>query len=237
MTKNNKMLDGSYNNKLFSILGDSVSTLFGYSQPLGAEFYNAYRKYETGVYEPQDTWWGQVIAELGGRLLVNDSFSGSTVCYTKNNETQSYGCSDKRTSTLGSDDAVPDVVIVWMGCNDRGLGIKLYPSCEAEIGDTSVFSEAYRVMLTKIHNNYPQAEIWCVTLPLADRGGYSPSAAAKRITCDYSRVIADRAAECGCRLIDICVMQPYISCDGLHPNDIGMKMIAQAILAALKETE
>ena len=69
-----------YQNKYFSILGDSMSTLEGYSQPRHAAFYDTARKFESGVLRPSDTWWGMVIEHFGGRLLVNHSVSGSMVC-------------------------------------------------------------------------------------------------------------------------------------------------------------
>ena len=49
-----------YQNKLFSILGDSISTLGGYSEPEDAAFYVSMKKFEADVFLPEDTWWGQV---------------------------------------------------------------------------------------------------------------------------------------------------------------------------------
>lgn len=224
----------NYKDKKFSVLGDSVSTLFGYSKPSGAEFYNVYRRYETGVYYMSDTWWGQVIEKLGGQLLVNDSFSGSTVCSRSHEKTEACTCGDKRTSELDEDGKTPDVIIIFMGMNDRGYGVKLCPSCKAEMGDMTVFSQAYHTMLRKIRFNYPDAEIWCLTLPLAEHDGYLPSFAAKTKTGEYSRVITECAEECGCKLVDIHDMEPYKTCDGLHPNAEGMQMLARAVLNAIK---
>lgn len=217
----------------FSVLGDSVSTLFGYSQPAGAVFYNAYRRYETGVYDLSDTWWGQVIEALGGQLLINDSFSGSMVCSLSHEEMEMCACGDRRTSALGTGEHAPDVIMIFMGLNDRGYGVKLRPFNEEQGGDESIFSEAYRMMLEKLQAQYPHAELWCLTLPLADHDGYVPSATAKLKTEAYSGVITECAAACGCRLIDIHDMEPYSSYDGLHPNAKGMQMIAQAVLKAL----
>lgn len=217
----------------FSVLGDSVSTLFGYSQPAGAVFYNAYRRYETGVYELSDTWWGQVIDALGGRLLINDSFSGSMVCSLSHDSSEACGCGDRRTSALGTDESAPDIILIFMGLNDRGRGVRLRPLDEGQRGDESIFSEAYRMMLKKLQAHYPCAELWCLTLPLADHDGYAPSVTAKSRSDAYSGVIAECATACGCRLIDIRDMELYSSCDGLHPNAVGMHMIAQAVLKAL----
>lgn len=223
--------------KSFSILGDSISTLFGYSQPSEAVFYTAAKRYETGVYSLSDTWWGQVIDTLGGRLLVNNSFSGSTVCFDPRNEIASYGCSDARTSALGIDGEVPDVILIFMGMNDRGLGVPLHPTCEAEKNDLTVFSEAYAEMLRKLRANVPPAELWCLTLPLGSLDGYAPSEAARQRTEAYSNVIAECAVQNACRLIDICQMEPYESFDGLHPNAKGMRQIADAVLTAWEKGE
>ena len=65
-----------YKNKLFSVLGDSISTLEGYSVPESAVYYDTAHKLTLGVLTPKDTWWGQVIDHLGGKLLINNSFSG-----------------------------------------------------------------------------------------------------------------------------------------------------------------
>ncbi len=69
-----------YKNKLFSILGDSISTFEGYSEPYEATYYDAVRKCQGDITKVEHTWWGQVIEHLGGELLVNNSISGSMVC-------------------------------------------------------------------------------------------------------------------------------------------------------------
>lgn len=226
------MHDRTQKHRYFSILGDSVSTLFGYSQPPEAVFYTAARRYETEVYYMADTWWGQVIDALGGELLTNDSFSGSTVSYDPRYEIEAYGCSDLRTSGLGVHENEPDVIMVLMGINDRGLGVPLRPSCEAERGELTVFSEAYSAMLNKLRANYPHAEVWCLTLPLGSIDGRVPEGQGRQNKA-YCEVIAECAAQEGCRLIDICRMEPYESIDGLHPSARGMRQIANAVLAAL----
>lgn len=174
-----------------------------------------------------------MIDALGGQLLVNDSFSGSTVTFDPRYEIASYACSDERTSSLGADGKTPDVILIFMGINDRGFGVPLKPTHEEEESDPTIFSEAYSEMLKKLQVNYPKAELWCLTLPLGSLDGYAPSAAARQKTEDYSEAIAECAVRENCRLIDICKMKPYESIDGLHPNADGMKQIAEAVLAAL----
>ena len=100
-----------YKNKYFSILGDSISTFEGVSLPKEGAFYDTFKKLSANVLTVADTWWGQVIDALGGRLLVNNSISGSTVTWHKDYEYQSYGCSDERTRSLHKDGAMPNVIM------------------------------------------------------------------------------------------------------------------------------
>ncbi|MBR5188025.1 MAG: SGNH/GDSL hydrolase family protein [Clostridia bacterium] len=117
----------SYENKNFSIMGDSISTLLG-CNPDGYEvFYTWDNCVLANVFSSADTWWGRVIEKLGGFRLINNSFSGSMVCKDFSCEIESYGCSDERTSNLGTEEENPDVIMILMGLNDFGMGMKLYP--------------------------------------------------------------------------------------------------------------
>ncbi len=136
-----------YKNKYFSLLGDSISTYEGYLPQDYPSYYSHRDSYVTNIYGSRDTWWGQVIQHFKARLLVNNSFSGSYVCRAKNCETQSYGCSDLRTSCLSQSGIMPDVIIVFLGTNDRGAGFAL---TSEDKSDLSVIENAYAAMLDKI---------------------------------------------------------------------------------------
>lgn len=220
----------SYQGKYFSILGDSISTLSGYNPPECAVFYDWEHKYLSGIFAPEDTWWGHVIDALGGRLLMNNSWSGSLVCRHPQCEIESYGCSDARTSALGLGDQTPDVVMILLGLNDFGCGMPV-----AGKNDLSVFSVAYEIMLEKIRRNYPQAEVWCLTLP---RSCWSKSPDFEAPVCragghitDYCRAIRVCAEKAGCKVVDIFrPNEPYDTIDGYHPTAQGMQTIAAAVL-------
>lgn len=65
--------------KRFSVFGDSISTLAGYTPQGWRNFYEGAEADEAGVHAYEDTWWGQVIDHFGGELLANAAYSGSLV--------------------------------------------------------------------------------------------------------------------------------------------------------------
>lgn len=225
---------GNYQGKFFSILGDSISTLDGYNPPDHAVFYDWQNKRRSHVYTPSDTWWGIVIDTLGGRLLINNAWSASTVCKHPLYEIESYGCSDSRTSGLGVGTLHPDVIMILMGLNDWGRGTRVDPVEGEE--DLTIFSKAYACMLDKIKKNYPHSEIWCMTLPRScwrsNPDFRAPECFAGVTMADYCEAIRQCAAAAGCVLIDLNVSDmPYDTIDGYHPNADGMRTIADTILS------
>lgn len=221
-----------YKDKYFSILGDSISTLAGFNPPDYAVFYDREKMCIADVLSPHDTWWGMVIDELDGRLLVNDSFSGSMVVKHRACEIESYGCSDARTGALAKNGQAPDVIMVYLGTNDWGCGVQVVP----ERGETGlhIFSVAYDAMLAKLGANYPDAEIWCMTLMESmwseEPRFVFPYRTGGRHIKEYNEAIRDCCARAGCRLIDLWASEPYDTIDGFHPTVGGMKTIAGAVL-------
>ena len=221
------------------MLGDSISTLERYSEPEYAAFYTHSNCIETGVFIPSDTWWGQVIESLGGQLLVNDSFSGSTVCQHPQYEIPSYACSRERTSNLDRHGCQPDVIMVFMGINDWGRGTPLQSKTKK---DLSCFSFAYKTMLKHLKENYPAAEIWCLNLPVSTcsmwedfRFPYRYGGIHIEEYCEAIRVCAKKT---GARLIDLYGNgKPYDTVDGFHPTVGGMQTLAQAVLDQLQKNE
>lgn len=226
-----------YVGKFFSVLGDSISTLSGSNPPEYAVFYDWERGNLSGVFTPADTWWGQVIGALGGRLLVNNSYSGSMVCKHPLCEIESYGCSDARTGFLGVGDRSPDVVMILLGLNDWGNGMRI-ASVDGETG-LDLFSVAYKTMLAKIKRNYPYAEIWCLTLPRSQWSRSKEYAAplyhAGIHIDEYCEAIRACGKAAGCTVVDIaCPDDPYDTIDGYHPTAVGMQTIATAVLRGIE---
>ena len=229
-----------YKNKYFSILGDSISTFEGSSQPENAVHYTLATKMASHVATVLDTWWGRVIEDLGGILLVNNSVSGSMVSKPENVEYFSYGCSDERTSALWKGGIEPDVIMVFMGMNDWGLGIQVTKNvrCGQDDGIT-LFSVAYGEMLKKIKAKYPKAEIWCMTLPIsfcsAETDFEFPYYKGGRHIQEYCNAICDCAKRYDCRVVDLHRrIQAYDTWDEFHPNLFGMMTIAEAVIEEIK---
>lgn len=229
----------AYQGKYFSILGDSISTFQGYSTPVEAAFYDTAKKLESKVTTLVDTWWGRVIDSLGGKLLANDSRSGSTVCKHWSCEVESYGCSDERTSALGTSERSPDVILVFMGMNDWGFGFCVQgKKGETDKPNYECFADAYNAMIKKLRKNYPQADVWCLTLPYGSRLGEQETEFAlqkrKVNVTEYCKAIRSCAEKNGCRIIDLYAKRGYYdTIDGAHPDLDGMQTIAAWVLSDL----
>ena len=79
------------------IFGDSYSTFKGYIPEGYAVYYSENYREETDVRNVAETWWHQLFSEIKSGLILNNSWSGSTICYTGYNntdcsETSSFIC-------------------------------------------------------------------------------------------------------------------------------------------------
>ena len=63
------------------ILGDSYSTFKGYTPEGYATYYGDKEREGIDVYSVDETWWMQVIKRANGNLLMNCSWSGTTISH------------------------------------------------------------------------------------------------------------------------------------------------------------
>ncbi len=228
----------AYFGKRFSILGDSISTFEGCNPDGYNLFYSGENCRLTGVVTPEQTWWHQIIHSLGGKLLVNNSWSGSRVARTPERKAQfPAACSDERTNGLHYSDVLPDVIIIFMGTNDWYFNVPLKTGFLSRLGsraDDTEFSYAYDLMLKKLRTNYPLAEIWCCTLCeayIADHPEYKyPWGHTGKPAALFSSAIRKCVAQRDCHVIDLeSLHTPYESLDGAHPTATGMTQLAGMI--------
>ena len=223
-----------YFGKRFSILSDSAGTLEGFNPRGSRVFYDAERREKTGVWEMGDTWWGKVIDFFGGELLVNDSGGGSRVTRPADQkEPLIAGCSQSRTGRLHEDAVQPDVILVYLGWNDWAYGVKPEPEGPEE-GDTC-FSLAYSLMLSRLKKNYPQAEIWCCTMPkssvASDPDMVFPESYGGVNIREYNHQIVNAALAAGVCVADLAAQEiPFDSLDGSHPTARGMDTLAMLMI-------
>lgn len=228
-----------YYGRQFSILGDSISTLEGFHPRGNKVYYTGENAGQTGVRNPEDTWWGQVIRFFGGELLVNDSWSGCRVTrYPDWRDQYPSAVSDQRTGNLHLGEILPDVILVYLGINDWGNGV---PLGIGENQDT-FFAPAYRQMLSKLRGNYPNAEIWCCTLNTTFMSA-NPNFAFRNELFgtdirEYNEQISAAAQELGCRVLDLYGQQvPFDTVDSTHPTARGMDTMAALVVRRMADPE
>ena len=246
-------MNTGFEGKTISILGDSISTYVGVSDDATANstlagsvvYYNGIRN---NVYL-KDTWWQQAIDQLGMELLVNNSWSGSCVL-TKN--VGSEGAYIDRCVQLhnaaGTD---PDIIAVYMGTNDlwalSSLGTATSIAYDTLInadGDGFCYAvpktscEAYAIMLHKMKQRYPRAEIYCFTL--LQQNNISEHKA--QLLKSFNASIAQIADHFGAYTVDLyndCGVEAdenfsfYMVDNNLHPGTAGMDAITGCFTSSL----
>lgn len=103
--------------KTFSILGDSYSTFEGYIPEGNACWYSTAPHGENDVTSVEQTWWHLFAKENGYELLLNESYSGSTICNTGyDGADYSDRAFTKRMFNVTAGN--PDMIIIFGGTND-----------------------------------------------------------------------------------------------------------------------
>ena len=106
------------------ILGDSYST-FENCIPKGYEtWYSSDAQEKTDVLNVKDTWWDMLLRSTNASLLLNDSYSGTTVCNTTYGgeycpTTSFVGRFDKIMAESVFKEKEPDTIFVFGGTNDN----------------------------------------------------------------------------------------------------------------------
>ncbi|MGX8706685.1 MAG: SGNH/GDSL hydrolase family protein [bacterium] len=221
---------------LFSILGDSLSTYYGWNPRGYAVFYDRDMALENELSSVKDTWWHQIIASYGGDLVMNNSFSGSRVTGNGFPATSSpERLEDLRTNPE------PDVILCYIGLNDFGYGVPVGRR-HGLFGKPNLmcFADAYPAMLTGIKRLLPKTRLVCSTLMETfirnrpdlvfpyDFGLGEPLSA-------FNDVIRK-----SCKRARVPVVDPnamgivYETLDGAHATRTGHRTIAQGWQAGLR---
>lgn len=136
------------------ILGDSYSTFKG-AIPEGNSPY--YPRDVIDVRSVSDTWWGMLFNESDAELVLNDSWSGTTVCNTgyegRDCRDNSFIARlDRRISEGFFKENKIDTLIVFGGTNDNWAGSPVGEVKYGEISEEEKFSvlPAFSYLIEKI---------------------------------------------------------------------------------------
>ncbi len=208
-----------FKNKKFSVLGDSISTLRGFTEPAGC-FYGGKLCAQAGIRDEHDTWWMGVIDALGGVLEKNSAFMGS--CVSRGYGLGRSGC--ERTDELGA----PEVILVHMGVNDAFFEVP-----------EATFAREYPRLLANLKELYPEAAVFCST-PMPGRKVLEDvplfSDKSDLPLTRWAEIIRQSAAAAGAGLVDLWASgEVYEAVDGSHPTAEGMARIARLWVATMAE--
>lgn len=205
-----------YQGKSLSILGDSLSTYVGVSNDAAA---NRTIGANPCFYRPpfplKKTYWSLLLARFGLTLCVNNSYSGGNL---SGRESPISGVS--RASELSRDSGeTPDLILLLMGLNDLGRRV-----------DAAVFASDYAHTVSILADRYPHAELLLVTLPDRDPILKPQAELFNEAILAAARQMGERAFVADLfhsRLRDDTYYMNTV--DGLHPDEDGMRMIAEII--------
>lgn len=238
--------------KTISILGDSISTYQNYSNGTAAGTTNSTIT-NGAIYYPRSgfdvtadsTWWYQAAQELGMDVLVNNSWSGSCLLNTRSGTVGAYvdRCVQLHDDTGDNAGQEPDIIAIFLGTNDYYTYPGTLGSYESIAFDTLITKteagyayaepatsmEAYAIILHKIAQRYPKAEVYCFTLLPRVNSTSQPTA--------VNEDIRQLANHFGAITVDLhnCGIQPDSTHmgDNLHPNSAGMDAMTNAFVSAV----
>ena len=206
------------------IFGDSYSTFKGFIPEGYLAYYSENGRHETDVTAVNQTWWYQVVNEAKLNLVLNNSWSGSTICYTgyKNKDCSQTSSFIRRLQNLIDEGFFAenniDKVFVFGGTNDSWCGAPL-----GEIKkDNWINDDLYNVLpaiycfFDLLKKTLPTAEIYClINTKLKEEVALALKDAAQ--IYNITPIVFDKIdKQCG------------------HPTIQGMKDIKTAVLKALK---
>ena len=152
------------------IFGDSYSTFKGFIPEGYLAYYSENGRPETDVTQVSETWWYQVVNEAKLNLVLNNSWSGSTICYTgyENKDCSQTSSFIRRLRNLIDEGFFAenniDKVFVFGGTNDSWCGAPL-----GEIKkDNWINDDLYNILpaiycfFDLLKKALPNAEIYCL---------------------------------------------------------------------------
>ena len=227
--------------RFVSIIGDSISTFEGYNPSGYSVFYDTDMQLRNDLSSVYDTWWAKVNQALHAFLCVNNSYSGSRVtgvCFPA-------ASSPERISCLSTQDYSPDMILIYIGFNDFGNGVRIKQKKSVVKNikkDLLSFEDAYEIMIDQVQERYPWAKVVCGTLMRTrirnNETWLFPEKYAGEKFEDYNDAIRQVAERKKIYLADISSQNiRYETLDGSHPTLEGHQTIAGAWIKCLSDLD
>lgn len=200
------------------ILGDSYSTFKGYIPDGYATWYPTNDRCDPDVKQVTQTWWHQVISEANLNLVLNNSWSGSTIGYTgynnaDNSKTSSFIYRLNQLIENGFFETNKiDTVFVFGGTNDSCANAPL-----GEMDGTDLYSVLPAIchFFKLLRETLPAADIYCL------------------INTHLKPEVVTALKEVSNRHGITAVAFDYIEKDFGHPTAKGMEDIKNGVLTAM----
>lgn len=201
------------------ILGDSLSTFKGYIPETHAPCYKPVMEDDNDVTDVNKTWWKIVLDNTESNLVLNDSWSGTTICHTGYNGGDYSNRSfvtrfDKLINEKYFDDKQIDTVLIFGGTNDNWAQSPVGEVKYEDWTNDDLYNvlPAFCYLLNKVTTTLPNARVINILnvdyrQPLVD----GMIAASEHYGCDYWHLTT------------------YNRRTG-HPGAEGMAQIAEQIL-------
>ena len=204
-----------------TIFGDSYSTFDGWLSPATNEswyFPAGHPGHVEGndVTRVEETWWYQVIQQMGYKLEKNNSYSGSTVGYygyqNQNYQPRSF---NTRVANLGE----PDLILSCCITNDSWTGETLgeYKYANWDENDMWYFRPAMARLCAALRLNYPNARVVFIL-----------NTDLKPEFCESMRIICKHY---GFPLLELHDIDKQVG----HPSIAGHRAIAEQVIDYLKK--
>lgn len=209
----------------FVIFGDSYSTHRDYIPNGYPHYYCTEGRAEdqpVTKMRPEETWWGQFISRTGASLVLNDSWSGSTIGYTgyegdcSTSSSFIYRYRKLAEKNFFAENEV-DTIMVFGGTNDSWsnapLGEEKYSDfCESDL--YNVLPAICYFMMT-IKNDNPSARVIFIG------------------NCDIKREILDcmenAAKRLGAEFVELSDIDKFVG----HPTILGMTQICDQVVGKI----
>lgn len=197
-----------------AVLGDSYSTFEGHIPEGYATWYTSQCRGENDVCCVDSTWWSILCKEEGLNLLLNSSYSGSTICHS-GYDGQDYADRSyvTRLKDITSLDVCPDIVYVFGGTNDHWAESPLGELKHSDWTSEDMYQTlpAFCYLLSSLKGELPESRI----VVIMNTGLNAPLVEGMKQASEYYDVDFLQLTE-----VDIK--------DG-HPTNKGMRQIKNAV--------